>query len=188
MYPATPFAGTVDKIFVHTGDNVTPGTVLASISGNNQHIEIVVNVPGDIAKNISRLESSVLQIGDSNIEMLPSYVSQDATDGTLYSIIYQLDDKFTSKLTDATYINVNIPVGTGDTTNEVPFIPLDAVVQTQEEAFVYVADKNQVARVKKITLGQIQGRFVEVTSGLPPEAQVILNRNVIQGDKVQITR
>lgn len=188
MYPSSPFAGIVDRILVHVGENVSSGDTLANISGSTQHIEIVVNAPENIAKNVSRIEPSILTIGDRNIEMIPFYVSQDATNGTLYSIIYQLNDSLASKLTDAVYVNVNMPVGTGDTSNEVPFIPLDSVVQTQEEAFVYVVDKKMIARVKKISLGQIQGKFVEVLNGLPYDSQVILNRNVIEGDKVQIVQ
>jgi multidrug efflux pump subunit AcrA (membrane-fusion protein) len=185
MFPSSPFAGTVNKIFVHVGDDVKEGTVLANISGSNQHVKIVVNVPGDIAKNISSFESSTLYVGDKTITMLPTSISKDATNGTLYSVIYVLDDSLAPKLTDATYINVKIPVGVADTTNIDPFIPLDSVVQTQEEAFVYVADKN-IVKIRKITLGQIQGRFVEVLSGLPNNSEVILNRNVIEGDKIQV--
>jgi multidrug efflux pump subunit AcrA (membrane-fusion protein) len=188
MYPVSPFAGVVDRILVHVGDNVSSGDILADISGSTQHVEIVVNAPQNIAKNVSMIEPSILQIGDSTVEMIPSYISQDATNGALYSIIYQLDDSYASKLANATYVNVNIPIGTGDTSNEVPYIPLDAVVQTQEEAFVYVVDNKMFARVKQISLGQIQGRFVEVTSGLPAESRIILNRNIIDGDKVQVTR
>ena len=44
----------------------------------------------------------------------------------------------------------------------IPFVPLDAVVQTQEKAFVYVVDSKNVARAKKVTLGNIQGRYVEI--------------------------
>jgi len=189
MYPSSPFAGVVDKILVHVGDSVSPGDTLADISGSTQHVEIIVNSPQNIAENVSMIEPSILTIGkNTSIEMIPSYVSHDATNGTLYSIIYQLDDSLAPKLTDASYVNVNIPIGIGDTSNEVPFIPLDAVVQTQEEAFVYVVDNKMTAQVKKISLGQIQGRFVEVLSGLPAESQIILNRNVIEGDKVRVTR
>jgi multidrug efflux pump subunit AcrA (membrane-fusion protein) len=188
MFPSTPFAGTVDKIFVHIGDNVTPGKILASLSGLAQHVEIVVNIPDNIAKNMSAIEPSMLRIGDSTLEMLPTSVSKDATDGQLYSVIYDIDDSYTSKLTDAAFVTVNIPIGASDTTNEVPFIPLDSVVQTQEEAFVYVVSKDMKATVKKITLGQIQGQFVEVTSGLPEQSQIILDRNVIEGDKVTVVR
>lgn len=186
MFPSTPFGGTIDKIFVHVGDSVNPGTVLASLSGNNQHAEIVVSVPADLARNVSAFEPSIIQLGKKVIQMMPSYVSKDATDGTLYSVIYQLDDSATANLTDSTYVNVEIPIGTANTTNEVPFIPLDSVVQTQEEAYVYVVDAKNVARVKKISLGQIQGNYVEVTSGLPNNSQIILDRNVIEGDKVSV--
>lgn len=188
MYPSAPFDGVVDKIFVHVGDNVGSGTVLASLSGFNQHAEIEVNVPESIAKNISKFEPSTLYIGGKEIEMVPAYISKDATSGSLYSVIYRLDDSMTSKLTNNDYINVSIPVGAANTTNEVPFIPLDGVVQTQEEAFVYIVDNKNTARAKKITLGNIQGGYVEVVSGLPRESQVILDRNVIEGDKVQVVR
>jgi multidrug efflux pump subunit AcrA (membrane-fusion protein) len=188
MFPSTPIAGTVDRIFVKLGDSITPGTVLANISGSSQHVKVIVSVPNNIAKILSPIEPSRLQIDNTSIEMTPSYVSLDATDGNLYSVIYDLDDSQSFKLTDASYITVNIPIGTGNTTNENPFIPLDAIVQTQEAAFVYVVGKNNIAQVVPISLGQIQGRFVEVTSGLPKEAQIILNRNIIQGDKVQVIR
>lgn len=188
MYPSSPIAGTVDRVFVKVGDSISPGTTLASISGFNQHAQVLVSVTENIAKNISALEPSILYIGNEEIKMNPSYVSKDATNGVLYSVIYDLDDSLTSKLTNETYVSVKIPIGVGDTTNIDPFIPLDSVVQTQEEAFVYIADNKGIAKVKKITLGQIQGRFVEVLSGLPKEAQVILDRNVIEGDKVKVIR
>lgn len=187
MYPVTPFAGTVERIFVKVGESVTPGTTLATLSGNNQHVEIIVNVPENIAKNISVFEPSSLYIGGKFIKMMPSYVSKDATDGALYSVIYQLDNSFTNILTDADFIEVNIPIGTANTTNEIPFIPLDAIIQTQEAAFVYVVEKG-TAKSKKIVLGQIQGEYAEVVSGLLENAQVILNRNVIEGDKVTVVR
>ncbi|HYM65408.1 MAG TPA: HlyD family efflux transporter periplasmic adaptor subunit, partial [Candidatus Sulfotelmatobacter sp.] len=187
MFPSSPFNGVVDKIFVHIGDHVSSGDALASISGDNQHAEIVVYVPKDVARNISLVEPSTLFIGNKTIDLVPSYISKDATNGVLYSVIYQLDDSLTGDLTDATFVNVKMPIGVSNTTNIDPFIPLDSVVQTQEEAFVYIFD-NGIVRVKKITLGQIQGRFVEVLSGLPRESQIILDRSVIEGDKVSIAR
>ena len=188
MYPSTPFSGRVDKIFVHSGENISSGTVLASISGFDQHVEIVVNVPENIAKNISAFEPSILYIQDEEINMMPTVVSKDATNGVLYSVIYQLDDQYAPKLTNLSFVKVKIAIGVSDTSNLDPFIPLDAIVQTQEEAYVYVVDDKNIARVKNIILGQIQGRYVEVLSGLPNDAQVILDRNVIENDKVSITR
>lgn len=188
MFPSAPFGGSVDKIFVHVGDNVNPGTLLAQISGFSQAVEIVANVPQDIAEKISRFEPSNLYMGEKKVSMLPTYVSKDATSGILYSVIYALDESFAQGLTDAAFINVEIPIGVADTTDIDPYIPLDAIVQTQEEAFVYIVDEKNIARVRKITLGQIQGRYVQVLSGLPQNAQVILDRNVIDGDKISVDR
>lgn len=188
MYPASPFAGTVDKIFVKVGENVTSGKELASISGFDQHAEVVVNVPEGVAKNISAFEPSILTIGNKEISMMPTYVSKDATNGVLYSVIYQLDDSFSANLTNLSFIKVRLAIGVADTTNIDPYIPLDSVVQTQEESYVYIVDDKNFARVKKIKLGQIQGRYVEVLEGLPNDAQIILDRNVIEGDKVSVVR
>jgi multidrug efflux pump subunit AcrA (membrane-fusion protein) len=188
MYPSAPFGGTVDKIFVKVGENVQGGTLLTSISGFDQHSEIVVNVPENVAKNISAFEPSILTIGDKEISMMPTYVSKDATNGVLYSVIYQLDNSFSSKLTNLSFVKVKLAIGVADTTNLDPFIPLDSVIQTQEESYVYIVDEKNIAKVKKIKLGQIQGRYVEVLEGLPNDAQVILDRNVIEGDKVSVIR
>jgi multidrug efflux pump subunit AcrA (membrane-fusion protein) len=188
MFPSTPIAGTVDRVFVKLGDSVNPGMPLANISGSSQHVKIVVNVPETVAKNISKFEPSTLQIGNSNVEMIKSYVSLDATDGNLYSVIFDLDDSLSSKLTDASFITVNIPIGSANAINENPFVPLDAVIQTQEEAFVYIVGKGNIATGKKVQLGDIQGDYVQVLSGLPKDVQIILNRNVIEGDKVEILK
>ncbi len=187
MYPSAPFAGVIERLFVHPGDTVNPGTVIANLSGNTQHSEVVVLVSEGIAKNISTFESSVLTINGKEISMMPSYVSRDATNGNLYSVIYQLDDSFSANLTNGEYVDVKIPVGVADASNIDPFIPLDSVIQTQDEAFVYVVN-NGKAEVKKIILGQIQGRFVEALTGLPKDAEIILDRNVIEGDKVLVVR
>lgn len=187
MFPSTPFSGTVNKIFVHVGDSVNPGTPLAQISGNSQHAEVVVYVPENIAANVSSFEASTLYFDNQTIHLTPTFISKDATSGTLYSIIYDLGDLSISNLTDQAYIEVSVPIGVAKTTNEDPFVPLDAVVQTQEEAFIYV-DENGVARAKKITLGQIQGGYVEALTGVPQNAVIILDRNVIEGDKVSVSR
>ncbi len=187
MYPSAPFAGVIERIFVHPGDTVNPGTVLANLSGNTQHSEIVVLVSEGVAKNISSFEPSIVIINGKEISLMPSYVSRDATNGNLYSVIYQLDDSFSRNLTNGGYVDIRIPVGVADASNIDPFIPLDSVIQTQDEAFVYIVN-NGKAEVKKITLGQIQGRFVEALTGLPKDVEIILDRNVIEGDKVLVVR
>jgi multidrug efflux pump subunit AcrA (membrane-fusion protein) len=188
MFPASPFSGTVNKIFVHEGDSVNPGTPLAQISADSQHGEVAVYVPANIAQNISRYEASTLFFPNKTVRMTPTVVSLDATNGTLYSVVYDLGDADINRLTDSAYIPVQIPIGVPQASNIDPYIPLDSVFQTQEEAFVYVVDDQSRAKSYKVKLGQIQGQYVEALSGVPQNAKVILNRNVIEGDKVEVTR
>ncbi len=185
FFPSAPFAGTVDKIFVNVGQNVNPGDILAQISGFAQNVEIVVNVPENIATKVSYFEPSILYINGKLISMLPTYISQDATDGVLYSVIYNLDESFAQQLTDKAFIKVRVPIGVANTSNFDPYVPLDSVSQTQDEAFIYIMDDKNTARVVKVTLGDIQGSFVHVLSGLPEDASIILDRNVIEGEKVR---
>ena len=79
-----------------------------------------------------------------------------------------------------------LPVGTGNTTVTKPFIPVDSVFQTQNEAYVYVANGNR-ARSKKVQLGAVTGRFVAVVSGLSPTDKVILTRTVVDGDLIRVS-
>ncbi len=76
-------------------------------------------------------------------------------------------------------------MGAPKTSAAVPFVPLDSVFQTQDQAYLFVA-KNGKAVSRKVKLGSVLGRFVEIESGLNNSDQVILDRNVIDGDSVKI--
>lgn len=184
MYPSTPFKGVVEKIHVRIGESVSPGTVLATISGVDGKIILDAKVSAQTAKNLSKLENSQVRVGDKMIEVMPSYVSSEATDGQLYSVIFHIPDEYQEFFTDGSYVLVSIPVGSPDSNGVVPFIPLDAVFQTQDESIVYLF-KDGKAEARKIVLGQVQGSFVAVSEGLGNDDEIILSRTVAEGDQVK---
>ncbi|MDO8270022.1 MAG: HlyD family efflux transporter periplasmic adaptor subunit, partial [Candidatus Levybacteria bacterium] len=184
MYPAAPFNGTVQRIHVKVGDSVNPGTTLVTFSGNTSEIVIDARVPKALSEQISRIEKASMDINGKKIEMMPSYISTEATSGQLYSILFTLPDEYKQYFTDKAFVTVSLPVG-NNVSNSTPFIPVDSVFQTQDEAFVYVVNGNK-ARSKKIKLGTVTGGFVTVEQGLSPSDQVILNRTVIDGDLIQV--
>lgn len=184
MYPATPFKGVVEKIHVRVGESVNPGTVLATISEVEGKIILDAKVPASTAKNLSKLQYSTIEVNGKTIEVIPSYASNEATSGQLYSVIYYIDDAYQEFFTDKQFVTVSIPVGSPDSNAIVPFIPLDAIFQTQEESIVYVV-KDGKAQARKIHLGQIQGSYVAVNEGIGNEDEIILTRNVVEGDKVE---
>lgn len=184
FYPASPFAGIVERVHVQVGQLVNPGTVLVTIHGDEQACTIVASVPSQIAKSILKLEPSMITIGDKTIQAQPQYVSQEATDGQLYTVLYTVPEEYNASLTDNSFVSVQIPVGYASTSQTLPFVPLDAVYQTEEGAYVFVVDGDKVA-ARTVRLGSVQGNYVAVNEGLQNTDEIILNRSVVAGERVQ---
>lgn len=185
MFPATPFKGVVEKVHVRIGEAVNPGQILATISGVQGKIILDAKVPANTAKNISKLEESEILINGMVIKSMPAYVSGEATEGQMYSVIYHVEDQYQEFFTDNGFVSISIPVGIPDSNAVVPFIPLDSIFQTQDESIVYLS-KNGKALARKITMGQVQGSFVAVTEGIGNDDEIILSRNVVEGDTVRV--
>ncbi len=186
MFPSTPIAGTVDKIYVRVGQAVTPGTVIAQVTGDTQAITAVASIPQNIANRITAVENSQLHIGNSIFEEVPLYVSGEATDNNLYTVTYQVPSQYANQVSDGGYIQIAIPVGTGNTSASDPFVPIDAIFQTQTDSYLFIVD-HKVAKAEKVQLGQVFGDYTEILSGLKNGDQVILDRNIIAGTKVSPT-
>ncbi len=183
MYPSAPFAGKIEKIYVKPGQLVSAGTTIAMISGNFSKNVATVYVPQTVANSISKLEESTFTIDGKQIPLVPTYISTQATDGQMYSVVFNLPADYSQYLTDGQYVDVSLPVGYADTGSAMPFVPLDAVAQTQDETTVYVAVNNKV-EFKPVTLGNVYGRFVQIKTGLNDGDIVILDRNIVAGDLI----
>lgn len=185
MYPAAPFNGTVERVFVKVGEQVNPGTELMVLT---QDIEsdpttAVAFVSSEIARKVSRTEPSIIHIGQDTVKQLPSFITHDAIQGPLYGVFFTIPDEFAGKLTEKGSIQIEIPLGYADSTSIAPFVPIDAVYQTKDQSYVFVAS-NGIAEAKPIVLGAVYGSFVAVENGLSDKDQVIVDRNVIAGDSV----
>jgi multidrug efflux pump subunit AcrA (membrane-fusion protein) len=189
MFPAAPCPGTIERVYVKIGQNVTPGTILATIRGDDNTASAVALVSSDIAQGTSRWAASTASIEGQPIMLQTRYISQEPTDGVLHAITFSVPDEIAPRLTNGSYIQVELPVGVGLYDSKNVYIPLDAVYQTQAGASVFITTPDGdglKAQGRSITLGQVYGRFVEVLDGVSPGDQVIVNRNVIQDDLVSI--
>jgi len=185
MFPASPFEGVIDRVHVRPGQSVQPGTILITLSGSEKSITAVAYVPLSTAARVSLIENSRIFIGTQIFESTPTFISGEATDGQLYSIVYTIPVDHSQHLTDQSFVNIEIPIGVPDTGSVIPFIPIDSIFQTQDDTFVFVAE-NATAISRIVILGEVTGSFVEVVEGLKSSDQVILNRNVIDGDKIEL--
>lgn len=188
MFPTAPFNGTVQRVLVKEKQSVGQGTVLLVISQNEQTkpITAVSFVSADVAKRVSRIEPSILHIGTkATYTSIPSFVSTEAVQGTLYAVYYPIPENYSKDVVSEGFISVDMPIGMADTTMIATYIPLDAVYQTREKAYVFIVNGG-MAKSRNVQLGQVYGDSVEVISGLKNGDQVILNRNIIAQDKIQV--
>ncbi len=185
MAPSAPFNAVVQRVNVKVGQAVQPGTPLIVLSQaiEEDPIVAIAYVPREIAQKVSYMEPSILTVGNFEYEAYPSYVTQDAINGSLYGVYFPIPDMYHQQVTNDGYITVQIPVGMFDTGSAVPFIPLDSVYQTETDTYVFVA-KDKKAVTKPIKLGNVIGSFVEVESGLASGDMIILDRSIVGGDPV----
>ena len=117
------------------------------------------------------------------LELYPSHVSSVPTDGGLYSIQYVLDAEAAKTVSDGAYVSLSVPLGSEDTNSVLPYVPLEAVYQSEKESTLHILRDGRVMS-QKVELGLVQGRFVAVTSPLADGTQIILDRDVIEGQEV----
>ena len=184
MHPTSPVPGTVERVYVNQYQSVTPGTMIALIQASDPDVTAVVSVPREVSKTVSQIQPSTLHIGDQEYSTLPRFISTEATEGTSYSVMYSIPTDLQPDVTNNGYVTVDIPLGNIDTGKTVPFIPIDSVYQSEDSSYVYVVKKGK-AEYRTVTLGNVYGRYVEVTNGLTDGDQVIVDRNVIAGDTVK---
>ncbi|MEI6532413.1 MAG: hypothetical protein WCO06_01095 [Candidatus Roizmanbacteria bacterium] len=187
MYPSAPFKATVQRVFVKEGQAIQAGTplvVLAQSAEDDPTIAIAY-VSGEIARKISRLEYSQVFIGNTKLSLMPSFITSDAIQGTLYGVYFDIPDTVASNVPEKGFIRIDLPIGYVDSGSAVPFLPLDSIYQTQDQAYVFVEQKGK-AESRTIVLGDVYGRFVEIKSGIQNGDRVIIERNVVAGDRVNV--
>lgn len=184
FYPQSPFAGTVERVHVKVGQLVQPGQVLATISGDETSVRAIALVSNEMAENISRLDLSTIYYDGTNVALKPTFVSSEPTNGSRFSLIYDLPGEVASKLNDREYVHVDVPIGYAESLGSNPYVPLDSVYQTQDEAYVFLDEQGLVVS-REVELGEVYGSFIQVLEGINDGDRVILDRNVVSGDLVE---
>ncbi|MFC1790100.1 efflux RND transporter periplasmic adaptor subunit [Patescibacteria group bacterium] len=184
-FPPSPVSGIIQKVHVKTNDFVSPGQPLFTIQALNQEsAKISILVSADIAQKVSTLEKCKLYLDQEVVKITPSFISSEATDGTLHTIVFYLPEAYSNQVTSSSFIKVDLPLGISQSGTTIPVIPIDSVYQTNQKAFVFVSEDGQ-AKSKEIQLGEILGQFVTITSGLDGNFSIITDRYVIDGDLVK---
>lgn len=189
--PSAPFAGVVQKVFVNVGQPVSPGTPLFVISQRieDDPITAVAYLSRQIAASICQTCTSTLYLDGKKLEIVPDYVSSEAVAGELYSIKFTIDDQYSPYIANKSSISIDLALLTPQDSeqNSNIYLPSDAVVLTEEGAYVYIV-KGAKAQSTPVQLGQILAGLVQITKGINPSDKIILDRTVVDGTPVQILK
>lgn len=168
----SPISGQVTAKYVELGQEVSPGQKIAQIS-NLDSLKIKASLPSEYSSSI--------------------YLGQDTNLGIII-LINPITDPVTKKinieilssnlnLIPGTFVDIEIPIKN----NNKIFIPINAVYLNQDQSFVLVVENNKAVK-KIITLGQSKDNLIQVVSGLGADDIIILNKDVEEGDLVQIAK
>ncbi|MDZ8183392.1 MAG: efflux RND transporter periplasmic adaptor subunit [Nostoc sp. ChiSLP02] len=175
-----PFAGTVGEISVKVGDLVNTSTPLATLM-QNQPLEVRISVPPQ-RKSLLRegmpvevMNTQGQNLGRTRVFYIAPNTSNE-TQGILIKALFN-NSKGQARANQLARARV--------IWNQRPgiLIPTAAVTRVGGETFVYVAEtekspqgvSQQVARQKRVKLGQIKGNNYQVLEGLQPEDKIIIS-------------
>lgn len=185
--PTSPFAGTVDRVFVSRGDTVGLGQRLAVINGDEQRVNLTVNISTSLASMIDVTQPSVIMVGDQKIEMLPQYLSRGIADDQSFVLTYVINQQYTDLFVDNSFVDVSVPVETQVSDEHKILIPIDAVRLMSNKAVIFVVEGG-IARSRAVVSGDIVGGFIFVSGEIAPDDHIIIDRNVFDGDPIIVAQ
>ena len=175
-----PFDGTVGDIPVHVGDYVTPAnipsTVLTTVDETNE-LEAYIYIPSERATQIKKgLAVDLLDTaGNLLTHSTVDFVSLQVDNG-LQSVLAKAPIPASTHLRNGQLVNARVTYAT----NQIPTVPVLAVVRIGGQSFVYVAapapkGNGFAAHQTLVNLGEPVGNIYPVLSGLKPGDRVILS-------------
>lgn len=175
-----PFSGTVGNIMMKVGDLVNTSTPLVNIT-QNQPLEVNISVPLQQGTQLRKgmpvevMNTQGQKLGRSRI----FFIAPNASNETQTILIKALFDNHNGQLSADQLVRARV------FWNQRPgvLIPTTAMTRIAGDTFVYVVEtekspqgvSQQVARQRRVKLGEIKGNNYQVIEGLQPEDQVIIS-------------
>ncbi|MBN1262797.1 MAG: hypothetical protein JW991_00395 [Candidatus Pacebacteria bacterium] len=186
-YPVSPVNGIVQEVHVRENDLISPGRLLFTISAEGESAsQVKVMAAAKIALNLSLVEKARIHLKEEVLEIAPSFISAEPTNNSLHLVLFDLPPEAISSVAHLSYLTVDLPLGFSQSGQTIPLIPIDAVYQTSRTSFVYVIEDGRVL-AKEVALGEVYGQYVTILGGLEGNWQLITDRNVIEGDLVELS-
>ncbi len=174
----SPITGIVTSVLVNTGQFVEAGTVIATLSKSDKLI-LRVDLPEKFRSSLGKITDaefrsqqsadwySAKSLGGSLTESAGINMPVAAGYIPVYFTISNSDGKFAA----GTFVEASVILS--DTQNAIA-VPTAALSEQYGNFFVYVKTGDHEYMKQKVTVGQTSGALTEITSGLKPGQEIVV--------------
>lgn len=167
---SAPISGTITSIDVANGQYVEAGTAVATIvEGGN--LTVRADVPKRQTSYAVNATKAIVKDPYTNqtIDAVLAAKPTNAASAAGYIPVY-FSIKATDNIAPGSYVDVYI---TSDSGKEGVVIPLEAITDRFGQKFVYVKLDDECYERRAVTVGSIDGRTAEITSGLNEGDEIV---------------
>lgn len=186
-----PFDGIVDRLKFKAGSLIDEGTLLTSISNNNQ-VYAYYNV-----SEVEYLDYKTKSNNDNKAKLILANNQLHKYPGTIETVESEFDKNTGSIAFRAKFPNPDKLLKHGETgrvqikvdLKGALIIPQKSTYELQDKLYVYVVDKNNIVRSRLITVKQKLDNIYIVDSGLSAEDQIVYEgiQSVKENETIQTT-
>jgi RND family efflux transporter MFP subunit len=170
----SPIDGVVASRFVDAGAQAAPGMPLLIVEdAHARRVETAVD---------ERLAAEVRPGDAVTVEGMPAVVAHLApVDPATRSALVKIDLPRGTPLLSGAFVHVGFAAGA----EQRIMIPASAVSQRGPLTSVFVVDAQNAARMRLVTLGEVQGKRIEVLAGLDPGERIVIAAGAVR-DGMQV--
>jgi len=180
-----PFAGVITARMVDPGALALPGVPLVQMDGSGP-LQLQAPIPESAISSVHLgMKVPVSADGTPNSGS-PGTVSEivPAADPSSHSFLIKIDLSSSKELRAGMYATAEIPTGT----KQAVLAPRSAIIMRGSLPCAYVLDGNDIAELRYVTLGTLQGDQVEILSGMPGNQRLVdspADRN-LSGKRIEV--
>ncbi len=184
-----PISGQITKKNIEVGAELNPGQVIAEISKVN-NVKVIINLPSEDVYQINLGQEVII---NQDIKANITNIAPNANEQTKKVKVEILVNNKEKKLITGTFVDVKIKKANKNISKDNTIkIPLEAVIITQTESYVYLVKNNKnnelIAKKQVVNLGDSEANLVEIKSGLNEGDEIIVtgSKSIENNDLIKI--
>ncbi|HEU0080705.1 MAG TPA: HlyD family efflux transporter periplasmic adaptor subunit [Candidatus Paceibacterota bacterium] len=166
---ASPITGKIAAMPLRVGELASPGTLLATVVGG-QGLQVKAYVSGD---DLARIVKGAPALVQGTVAGTVAAVSPAVSAASKKAeVTISVSDSDASGLVVGQSVAISIKSPKGSAAAGSYFLPIQDVQIVPGDAYVFTVDDQGRAVRRSVTLGKVQGDFVEVTAGLEDDLRI----------------